>query len=587
MVDITDLKRMEEALKESKERYRVLAENAMDGIYVISPQGFEYVNPAFERLFGYKTYEVCNRHFNFLSMIHPEDRKLVLEREEARKKGERLPPRYSFRVVTKGGRIRYVEANTVSLSGEKVRVLGILRDITEQKQTEEALRESEEKHRTLVEQASDGIIIIQDDIFKYANKRVEEMSGYAIEELIGSPPNKFISIKDNPKLSEYYNNRKAGKKSPRVYELPIKHKDGHDLFVEFNTVPITYQGKPANMIIIRDITERKRAEEVIAESKQRYKDLVEKAGVAILIDDFEGNLRYCNKKYAEMFGYTMEEMKGQSIDTLVYPDDVPTVRRYHRGRVRGKDVPSKYECRGIRKDGSTINIEVNAVALRENGGIVGTRCYIWDITDRKRAEEEKQNIYEKLRKGLEETINALSSAVETRDPYTAGHQQRVANLASAIAREMNLSEAQVEGIRMAGVVHDVGKIRVPAEILSKPGAIDEIDFSIIKSHPQIGFNILRKIEFPYLVGQIILQHHERLNGSGYPAGLSGEKILLEAKILAVADVVEAMASHRPYRPALGVDKALKEISRNKGILYDPKVVDACLKLFRQKKFRLS
>jgi PAS domain S-box-containing protein/putative nucleotidyltransferase with HDIG domain len=288
-----------------------------------------------------------------------------------------------------------------------------------------------------------------------------------------------------------------------------------------------------------------------------------------------------------MFGYTMEEIKGQSIETLVYPDDIPMVRRYHRGRVRGKNVPSKYECRGMRKDGSTISIEVNAVPLRENGGIVGTRSYIWDITDRKQAEEEKQNIYEKLRKALEETVNALSSAVETRDPYTAGHQQRVANLASAIARAMNLSEAQVEGIRMAGVVHDVGKIRVPAEILSKPGAIDEIDFSIIKSHPQIGFNILRKIEFPYLVGQIILQHHERLNGSGYPVGLSGEKILLEARILAVADVVEAMASHRPYRPALGVGKALKEISRNKGVLYDPKVVDSCLKLFQKKKFRFS
>lgn len=185
----------------------------------------------------------------------------------------------------------------------------------------------------------------------------------------------------------------------------------------------------------------------------------------------------------------------------------------------------------------------------------------------------------KLQRIMEETVNALVSATEKRDPYTAGHQQRVAHLAGAIAREMGLSEEQIEGIRVAGALHDIGKIYVPAEILNKPGRLAEIEFTIIKTHPQVSYDIIKEIEFPWPVAQTVLQHHERMNGSGYPQGLTGEDIALEARILAVADVVEAMASHRPYRPILGLDEALDEISQNKDSFYDPQVVDACLALF--------
>jgi putative nucleotidyltransferase with HDIG domain len=175
-----------------------------------------------------------------------------------------------------------------------------------------------------------------------------------------------------------------------------------------------------------------------------------------------------------------------------------------------------------------------------------------------------------------------------KDPYTAGHQRGVAQLACAIAKEMGLPEEQIEGIRMAGLIHDIGKITIPAEILSRLGPLNDLEYGIIKTHSQAGYNILNgTIEFPWPVAQIVLQHHERMDGSGYPQGLSGEEILLEARILAVADVVEAMASNRPYRSARGIDKALKEISRNKGILYDPEVVDACLKLFTEKGFKFE
>jgi HD-GYP domain-containing protein (c-di-GMP phosphodiesterase class II) len=186
-----------------------------------------------------------------------------------------------------------------------------------------------------------------------------------------------------------------------------------------------------------------------------------------------------------------------------------------------------------------------------------------------------------LQDSLEDTVRAIATIVEMRDPYTAGHQIRVADLAMTIARQMGLPDEQIHAIHLAGIVHDLGKIQIPAEILSKPGKITDIEYSLIKIHPQAGYDILKGIDFPWPIAQMVLQHHERLDGSGYPQGLKGDAILLEARILSVADVVEAISAHRPYRPGLGIDIALGEITRNRGIFYDPQVVDACLTLFRE------
>jgi len=210
-----------------------------------------------------------------------------------------------------------------------------------------------------------------------------------------------------------------------------------------------------------------------------------------------------------------------------------------------------------------------------------------DLIMRKEVEKELQHSMEKLRKAMSGIIHTMALTVEAKDPYTAGHQKRVANLARSIAKEMNLPDQQIDAIRMAGTIHDLGKISVPGEILSKPGKINETEFDLIKDHTQVGYDILKEIEFPWPIAKIVLQHHERMDGSGYPGGLSGEDIIIEARILAVADVVEAMAFHRPYRPALGIKKALEEITKNKGIIYDSQVVDACLKLFTKKGFELK
>jgi len=188
---------------------------------------------------------------------------------------------------------------------------------------------------------------------------------------------------------------------------------------------------------------------------------------------------------------------------------------------------------------------------------------------------------------MQSTINVVATIGELRDPYTHGHERRVGEIAAAIATEMGLQDNQVEGIRVAGYLHDVGKIAVPAEILAKPTKLTKAEFNLVKDHAQQSYDILKTVPFPWPVAEAAWEHHERFDGSGYPRGLKGEEILPEARILAVADTIEAMASHRPYRPGLGIDRALAEIEKNRGKLYCPRVVDACLRLFREKGYRLS
>jgi putative nucleotidyltransferase with HDIG domain len=210
----------------------------------------------------------------------------------------------------------------------------------------------------------------------------------------------------------------------------------------------------------------------------------------------------------------------------------------------------------------------------ENGSIIGV-VSLRDLLN---------HYHKNLEHLLEETVAALSYAVEKRDPYTAGHQDRVAQLACAIAQQMGLSAKQVSGVSMAAIIHDVGKMYVPSQILNKPGKLSEAEFTLIKIHPQVGYDILKPIQFPWPIAQIVLQHHERLDGTGYPKGLVGADILLEAKIITVADVVEAIASHRPYRPSLGIDVALGEIEKHSGKFYDEQIVDLCVDLFKNGKF---
>jgi PAS domain S-box-containing protein len=289
-----------------------------------------------------------------------------------------------------------------------------------------------------------------------------------------------------------------------------------------------------------------------------------------------------------MLGYSVSEMTGREVFEFIVPDQRSDARERFKEKVNEQAVSKSENREYMRKDGTKIFVSIDDVLESDHEGkITGVRTTMVDMTERKKAEEEVKISLEKLRMSMESTILAMAKIVEMKDPYTAGHQRRVAQLAGAIAREIGLSDSQTAGVHMASIIHDIGKIYVPAEILSKPGKLTEIEFGMIKTHPKVSYDILKMVEFPWPIAKIVLQHHERLDGSGYPLGLSGEDIMIEAKILSIADVVEAIAFSRPYRPAVGIDKALEEISLKKGLLYEPDIVDACIKLFSKKDFKFD
>ncbi|MFO7665654.1 MAG: transporter substrate-binding domain-containing protein [Desulfobacterales bacterium] len=336
--------------------------------------------------------------------------------------------------------------------------------------------------------------------------------------------------------------------------------------------------------VTRKTLQLKESIDALQKSEEKYRLVVENADEAILIAQ-DGFLKYVNPTTLKILGYSEDLLTSRPFIEIIHPEDREKLFEAHSRRMRGEETQPVLQFRVIAQDG-TFRLAASHAIMISWEGKPATLNYLTDITDRKKADEERQKGFESLRKALGATIQAIAVTVETRDPYTAGHQRRVADLSRAIANEMGLESDQTEGIRMAGVIHDLGKIAIPAEILSKPSKLSKIEYKLIQNHSKAGYDILKDIEFPWPVARIVLQHHERIDGSGYPGGLKGEEILIEARIIAVADVVEAIASYRPYRPGLGMEKAIGEITLNKGVLYDPNVVDACLRLFYEKKYKM-
>jgi PAS domain S-box-containing protein/putative nucleotidyltransferase with HDIG domain len=299
-------------------------------------------------------------------------------------------------------------------------------------------------------------------------------------------------------------------------------------------------------------------------------------GIAVL--DLDGNVVEANRTILDIAGLQSDvEIIGRNYIDFITPLDRKRIKTQVQ-KVFSVERITNLECTLIRKDGTEVCIEINAVQLNDiYNDPFGILLSMKNVSRHKQAEEANRLYNEKMLQVMGEIIEAMARMVEIRDPYTAGHQRRVSVLAAAIAREMELPNETVEGVRVAGMVHDIGKIYIPAEILSKPTELNEMEYRMIEQHPRLSYDILNAIEFPWPVATIVYQHHERIDGSGYPEKLSGEDITIEARILAVADVVEAMASRRPYRAALGVDRAIEEISKKRGILYDSAVVDACKK----------
>jgi PAS domain S-box-containing protein len=331
---------------------------------------------------------------------------------------------------------------------------------------------------------------------------------------------------------------------------------------------------------------RRRAEEALRMSEASFRGLFDSVTEAIYIQDRDGRFLDVNRAAEEMYGCSREYLRGRSPLDVSAPgrNDLEAVAKMVELAFAGH--PQEFEFWGRRISGEEFpkHVRLHKGTYEGRDAVIAMAL---DVTDRHRAEEEVISGARRLRTALEETVAAMGMVVEMRDPYTAGHERRVTKLAVALASKLGLQEAIAEGLRIASDVHDIGKIAVPASILSKPGRLSDSEFEIVKTHPQVGYDILKPIRFEWPVAVAVLGHHERLDGSGYPGGLSGTDIGTESRILSVADVVEAMASHRPYREAQGMDAALYEVSRARGVLYDPDVVDACLAVVREDGFAFS
>ena len=587
--DITERKRAEVLLLENEERYRTMFENTGTSMILIEEDmTISMANREFARNSGYSIDEI-NGRMKWTEIVHPDDLRRMVEQHRLRREsqGSALPG-YELRYITKTGDLRDALLSIQLIPGTKKSVASVI-DITDRKQMEKKLMNSEEKFRTLAESSPFAIMVHQGDYWIYANRAAVEISGYTEEELYSMRFWDFVHPDHKNMGKQIGLDRQQGKVVPRDYELKIITKNGAEKWVSLTGNKIQYEDKPTALISVIDITERKQAEKELHKSEEKYRSLVENAREGIFQSTAEGHHITVNQAFANILGYESPEEVIATITDIshqvyVHPDDRIKILQIieKEGSVKG------YEAEFYKKDGSKTWVSINMHAVRdEEGHLLYYQGIDQDVTEKKNMETERQQNIERLKKSLGATINAMAVTVETRDPYTAGHQRRVADLALAISVEMNLKREQIDSIRMASMIHDIGKISIPSEILSKPSKLTNLEFDLIKTHSQSGYDILKDIEFPWPLADFVLQHHERMNGSGYPRNLKGDEIFLEALIMAVADVVEAMASYRPYRPALGIELALEEIEKNKGILYDDAVVNACLKLFREKSYHLK
>jgi PAS domain S-box-containing protein len=372
------------------------------------------------------------------------------------------------------------------------------------------------------------------------------------------------------------------------YEARIRHADGAYRWIRVLGKVVARDGKggATRMLGVRtDISDAKRAEMDLRAAEEQFRGLVEQsiAGLYIIQDS---KFAYMNPHFAAILGYaSTEELIGRDPLSIVAGKDRGTVAENMRVRLED-NVPSvNYSFTAVRGDGALIEVGVHGAVATHRGrpAIIGL---MHDISDKKRAEDEIQRYVAHLETAFMSTVQVVTTLGELRDAYTAGHMRRVAQIAVAIGAELGFDARRQEGLRVAGYLHDIGKITIPAEILAKPGKLSAIEFQLVKGHVQASYDVLKGVEFPWPVAEVALQHHERQDGSGYPQGLRGDAILLEARIMVVADVVEAMSEHRPYRPALGIEQTLAEIERGRGTLYDPVVADACLRLFREKGYTI-
>jgi len=623
--------------KIAESKYRALFTEAMDGIVLIDCGTWHIVdcNPEFEKQTGRTLAQL--KELKAWTVLPAEQHELARQtlveiREAESGRGS------DFNMQKPDGEIVPIEFSAKLLNIQQQRFIqGITRDITERKRAENALRESEERYRFLFENMLEGyahckMLFEQDEpvdfIYLSINSAFEKITG--LKDVIGKRVSELIpGIREsNPELLEIYG-RVSLSGQPEKFETYLA------VWGMWLAITAYSASKGYFVAVFDDITERKRAEDALRRANRALRTLSAGNLALVRAANEDELLRAVTNVIVEEGGYRLavvdyaEDDPEKSIMPKAWSgsegghywtqglswadteqEQLPVAKAIRTGIAQichdlaGAPAFKPWKDTAVAR-GYVSNI---AMPLSGDGRIFGglsiysSEADAFDddevqllvelandlaygiVTLRTRAAHEQQASL--LRQSLEQSIQTIAATVEARDPYTAGHQRRVGELATAIAGEMGLPEEQIHGIHFAAIIHDLGKIRVPAEILSKPGKLTHNEYMLIKDHPQAGYDILKNVKYPWPIADIVLQHHEKLDGSGYPQGLTEGQILLEARILTVADVVEAISSHRPYRPGLGIDTALEEIERNRGRLYDPRVVDACIRLFRELAYKL-
>ncbi len=587
-LEITERKRAEEALRQSEFRFCSIFESTHEAIGTSGPDGrIVTANPAMARMLGLDDPEELIGRKAIDLYADPEDRREFFQTL----KTQGYVENFEITLIKQNGRREplHILGNATlhsDAAGNVERIDFIFSDITERKRAERALRESEEKFRTITENINVGIYRNTpgpEGRFLEANPAIVAMFGYdSREEFIEVPVSELYH---DPDRRQMFNGKMLRAGFVQNEEILLKRKDGSPFWGAVTAVAIKDENGAVKYYdgVIEDISEGKRARQALVESEEKFRTLADQSPNMIFINK-GGRVVYANPQCEKIMGYTREEFCSPEFNflSIISPECQHIVKESFAEHTQGMDVPP-YEYTLITKKGDRVSAILASKIIEYEGeqAILGT---VTDISARKQAEQERQMNLERLQKLLEGIINTMSVMVETRDRYTAGHQRRVAILAREIALKMNLPEEKIKAIYMTALIHDIGKIAIPAEILSKPTKLNEVEYSIIKTHPQVGYDILRGIEFPWPIADLVLKHHERIDGSGYPQGLSGDEIPLEVRILSVADVVEAMTFHRPYRAALGTGKALEEITQNKNRRYDPEVVKICLQVFYDHNF---
>lgn len=581
-------------LESAGARWRYALEGAGHGVWEWdATTGRVFFSTQWKSMLGYAEDEIGDSYSEWESRVHPDDLGAVRKALDRHFSGADAVYRSEHRLRCRDGGYKWIldqgKVMSRTADGRPHRIIGTHTDMTERRQADDMLRALSDR-LAFYQRASpviDYAMSLEGGAWRpvWVSENVERLLGYTVAEALR--PGWWeagVDAADLPEVRRAINAALAGSGSLRL-DYRFRRKDGSMLWVQDELRVVRGEHGGAEVVgAWSDVSERKALENALRESESRFRAVAEQTLVGIYVLDGE-RFTYINPRAAAIFGYQPAEAREITLRDVLDPDELASVSDRARRRLAGEVIESNYEVRARRCDGTPIVIGLGGTAA-EIGGRRVILGALQDITDKHRAEETIRDYVNRLESAILGTAAAVSQMVELRDPYTAGHERRVGELSAAIAAEMGLDENTQRGLRVAGAVHDVGKIMVPAEILSKPSRLTAVEFELVKQHAQQGYEVLKDVAFPWPVAEVARQHHERLDGSGYPRGLKGESIVPEARILAVADVVESMSSHRPYRPGLGLERALEEVEMNAGRLYDPAAVAACLRLFRDKGYRI-